>query len=113
MDRRALVFLVIACPALAWADVTWVPMTGADIRSALEGRTLRYDNATQDFRASGKTLYTTNGRDSWGNWRVQGDRYCSQWPPADLWACYDMDRQGDILRFVGQRDDITQARYAD
>jgi len=113
MDRHALVFLVISCPALAWAEVTWVPMTGADIRSALEGRTLQYENATQDFRASGKTLYTTSGRDSWGNWRVQGNQYCSQWPPADQWACYDMDRQGDILRFVAGRDDITKARYAD
>jgi hypothetical protein len=113
MHRRALAFIAIACPALAWADETWVPMTGAGIRAALEGRILEYANATQDFRASGKTLYRTNGRDSWGNWRVEGNAYCSQWPPSDLWACYGMDRQGDRLRFVGQQGDTTEAVYAD
>ena len=109
--RRFVPILALCTPQMAVAE--WQAMTGAEIGAALEGRVLRYDNATQDFRASGKTLSATNGRDGRGNWRVEGDRFCSQWPPADLWACCDTDRQGDILRFVGQRDDITQARHAD
>ena len=57
-------------------------------------------------RASGRTLYNT-GRDSWGYWQVRGDQYCSMWPPSDLWACYDMARRGDVLRFFGAAGDST------
>ena len=87
-------------------------MTGDDMRAALIGRMLSYGNSWQAFRASGRTLYST-GADSWGYWRVQNDAYCSQWPPSDLWACYNMDRQGDTLRFVGESDDVTEATYRD
>ncbi|MEL6808761.1 MAG: hypothetical protein AAFO97_13370 [Pseudomonadota bacterium] len=119
MRRFALIFALWA-PDLAVAD--WVKMSGKEISEALTGRTLEYldkDDPTQrvdtlqDFRASGKTLYTFKGRESWGNWRVENDQYCSQWPPNDLWACYGMERDGATLRFVGERDDITAAQYAD
>ncbi|WP_299149513.1 hypothetical protein [uncultured Tateyamaria sp.] len=109
--RRFALIALIALPFPAAAD--WTVLSGEEIRTALTGRTLEYKNARQDFRASGKTLYVTNGRDSWGNWRIEDDQYCSQWPPSDLWACYAMDRQGDVLRFVGERDDITEATYVD
>ena len=110
MRRFALMLALLAPPALAEG---WVPMSGEEITQALTGRTLAYPDTTQDFRASGRTLYIHKGRESWGYWRVENDRYCSQWPPNDLWACYAMDRQGDRLRFVGERDDITEADYAD
>ena len=93
-------------------EAPWVPMSGAEIAEALTERTLKYKTATQTFYASGRTLYDT-GHPSWGYWRVEGDRYCSMWPPSDLWACYAMDRQGARLRFVGERDDLTEAEYAD
>ncbi len=109
--RRFALILALCAPQIAHAD--WVVLRGAEIRAALEGRVLAYENATQDFRASGKTLYTTNGRDSWGNWRVEDDQYCSQWPPSDLWACYGLERDGAAVRFVGERDDITIGAYAD
>lgn len=86
-------------------------MSGDDIRAALTNRVLVYENARQDFRGSGRTLYTHKGRDSWGYWEVRGAQYCSQWPPSDLWACYDMDRAGARVRFVGTGDDITEAVY--
>ncbi len=109
--RRFALILSICAPGVALAD--WVPLTGPEIAEALTGRTLDYENARQDFRASGKTLYTFGERDSWGNWRVQGDQYCSQWPPQDLWACYGLERQGDALRFVGEGDDLTEGVYVD
>lgn len=91
----------------------WVALRGEAIRTALEGRTLHYGTAWQDFRASGRTLYNA-GRDSWGYWRVEDDSYCSQWPPSDLWACYGVEVRGDKLRFVGQSPgDITEGTYAD
>lgn len=83
------------------------------IRTALEGRTLQYENATQEFRASGRTLYTYGGQDSWGYWRVEGDQYCSQWPPSDLWACYSIAISGETIRFIGEGDDVTVGIYVD
>lgn len=68
----------------------------------LAGVTLDYDAAWQDFRASGRTLYNA-GRDSWGNWRDQDGRYCSQWPPNADWACYDLARDGALVRFIDDR----------
>ena len=60
------------------------------ITALLTGRTLTYDDGSrQVFKADGDTLYD-NGRSSTGQWNVQGDRYCSVWPPSDHWACYDV-----------------------
>lgn len=109
--RRFALMIALLVPQMALAD--WVTLSGEQVRAALTGRTLAYESATQDFRASGKTLYVTNGRDSWGNWRIEGDQYCSQWPPQDLWACYGLERRGDVVRFVGARDDITEGTYVD
>ncbi|MEP4194190.1 MAG: hypothetical protein ABJL99_00985 [Aliishimia sp.] len=110
MRRFALIAALFAMPAMA--QEAWVSLTGPEIQDALTGRTLQYSAAWQDFRASGRTLYNS-GADSWGYWAVRGDQYCSMWPPSDLWACYDMERAGNRLRFVGQGDDITEADYAD
>ena len=97
MRRLAFIVSLAALPAYA---AEFVPMSGADITSTLTGAKLTYDGgAWQDFRASGRTLYNT-GRDSWGYWEVRGDQYCSQWPPSDLWACYGMARQGQVIRFI-------------
>ncbi len=106
-----MVFVLCMLPALASAE-HWTELSNAQIRPALEGRTLQYENAWQSFRASGRTLYNA-GQDSWGYWRVEGDRYCSQWPPSDLWACYTLERNGDRLRFVGAGGEITEGTYAD
>jgi len=122
MVRLVLCAVTAALPTLGLADAGWIPLTSAEICEALTGRTLVYvDQADpsqradtfQDFRASGATLYTFKGRESWGYWRVENDQYCSQWPPNDLWACYAMERNGETLRFVGERDDIAVAQYAD
>ena len=60
------------------------------------------EQTRQIFSAAGPTTYTDRGRDTFGNWRVQDDQYCSQWPPSDLWACYALERSGEKLRFVGK-----------
>lgn len=103
--------LICAVPAFS-EEHPWVAMSGDEITQALTGRTLQYPTATQDFRASGRTFYVA-GRGSWGYWAVRGDQYCSLWPPQDLWTCYDMERAGDALRFVGAAGDITPATYLD
>ncbi|MEM6564247.1 MAG: hypothetical protein AAF665_07370 [Pseudomonadota bacterium] len=101
---------LFAQPAVA-AEV-WQDLNGAQIAEALTGRTLQYQGAWQDFRASGRTLYNA-GQDSWGYWNVRGDQYCSQWPPSDLWACYTMARKGDFLRFIDSSGSVMDGKYAD
>lgn len=98
---------IIALPA--WAD--WVKLDGAEINAALSEKSLIYPNATQTFYASGRTLYNA-GRDSWGYWAARGDQYCSQWPPGDLWSCYDLETDGDKLRFVAEDGSATIGQYA-
>src|SRR6056297_1124580 len=60
--------------------------------------------ATQVFHATGRTLYAY-GEPSWGYWRIAAGRYCSQWPPATDWDCYDVFHDGARgVRFVDDWD---------
>ena len=54
----------------------------------------------QIFQKSGGTFYLENGGSSQGNWKIENDKYCSQWPPNPSWACYDVLRDGDVVTFV-------------
>jgi hypothetical protein len=65
------------------------PLSGAEIKQLLTGAEVIGDGNRQIFYESGRTLYN-DGQDSRGYWRVEGDRYCSQWPPQESWVCYDM-----------------------
>ena len=65
------------------------PLTGPEITAILTGAEVNGEGTRQEFHESGRTLYH-DGRASWGYWRVEGDQYCSQWPPSDAWTCYDM-----------------------
>jgi hypothetical protein len=105
--RAMLIASLFAGPAAAMAEEIWQSLTGAEIAAALTDRVIVYRNAVQEFRVSGRTLYDA-GQASWGYWAVRGDQYCSMWPPSDLWACYDMARDGDVVRFVGAAGDITE-----
>ena len=98
-----------AAPALAG---DWRPLDAMGIAEALIGRTLKYESAWQDFRASGRTLYNA-GSDSWGTWTTRGDQYCSQWPPSAAWNCFDVAISGDAtqIRFRGAGNDISIGTY--
>lgn len=67
-----------------------VRLDGAQIRALLPDIIAHGAASRQVFSASGATTYTNHGRDSFGMWRVQGDQYCSQWPPSGNWVCYDV-----------------------
>lgn len=99
MRLTRFVLLILIWPAMAFAS-GWEHLTGDQIRTALEDRQLVYDTgATQEFQPSGRTLYTTADQ-RWGYWGVQGDQYCSRWPPADEWKCWDVHTNGVKVRFV-------------
>lgn len=110
MGRFAVVCALLAGPAMAQ---DWTPLTGDAIQKALSGKKFVYPaNEVQEFFESGRTLYVTS-RPSWGYWEVRGDQYCSQWPPSDLWACYDVAGSGDAIRFISEHNDIYDAKPFD
>lgn len=93
----------------------WKTLSGPEIKKSLTSRVLQYqDNAQQDFFADGRTLYQTRDS-SWGKWRVDYDQYCSIWPPADGWACYDvaLSENGLSVRFTDKEGGQTIGKYID
>lgn len=108
---KALLVAALLVSSPVWAE-DWRQLSGEEVREALTGRTVDYDGAWQDFRASGATLYNA-GEDSWGRWDIRGDQYCSQWPPNSSWACYDVETTPDLsqVRFLGAGADVTVGRF--
>lgn len=37
---------------------------------------------------------------SQGFWRLEGDKYCSQWPPSEHWSCYEVFGNDQGVVFV-------------
>ena len=113
MRRIATLGAALCCVAGMACAEGWVKLTGPEIEAALDERKVKYDLSTQTFYKSGKTLYDA-GRPSWGNWRVQGDQYCSQWPPNAGWECYDFERSagtGASIRFISKTGHVTEGIY--
>jgi len=96
-------------PGMAGAQ-EWRALKGPEIQVALEARVLGFgDGMMQDFLADGRSLHG----DQWGLWRVLGDRYCSSWPPSELWVCYDVAVLGLEVRFQSDAGDRSVGRYVD
>lgn len=115
MLRVVLMSLLLAAPALAEG---WRPLTSAEIQAALSGRSLVYeDGTTQNFFSDGRTLYRAGADagagESWGKWWVAGDQYCSTWPPSETPACYDVEAEGQDVRFRGGDGSVSSGHYAD
>ena len=101
--KLSLVFAAVFVSSPAHAGD--VKLTGAEITAALSDHTLggtRDDGKPwqQIFQKSGATFYSVNGAQSQGVWEVRGDQYCSQWPPNQSWACYDMMKDGQKIVFL-------------
>jgi MOSC domain-containing protein YiiM len=84
------------------------PVTPELIPAALTAGRFGYDDgATQEFTRDGATTYTEHGRMTEGTWYVDGQSFCSFWPPSYT-GCYDITwlvEGGEIsgLRFIDQR----------
>ena len=103
--------LIVGGSEVAVAD-EWVRLDGPGIEAALTARVLAYPDGTmQDFHASGRTIAGMGE----GRWRVDGDLYCSAWPPSESWACYKVEREarGLDLRFTAGDGAVTVGRYND
>ena len=87
-------------------------LTGNEILRALAGRKLDYgQGAWQSFYDTMLTQYFS-GRPSAERWAVRDDQYCSLWPPSNLWACYEVQKNGDTIRFVDSAGGTTDGIYA-
>lgn len=97
----------------AVADAGWTVLGGDAAVAALGNHKLTYPNgATQTFSPSGDTRYDS-GHLQPGHWRIDGDRYCSQWPPSDGWTCYGLEisTDGHKLRFFADDGSSTEGGY--
>lgn len=103
--RLGLVVCMAALPVTALAE--FVPLSGKEITAVLTDASVSYQMAAQQFFASGQTLFETDSPAEWGSWRVEGDKYCSQWPPSDGWTCYAVAREAEVLRFIASDGSIT------
>ncbi len=97
LARLSLPLILLAAPLSAEER----KLTGAEIDALLPTIVALGDVTRQTFSARGATTYMDRGRDSYGSWAARGDQYCSQWPPANGWACYDVFVEGETLIWVG------------
>ncbi len=108
MRRFALILLL--WPGILSAE-EFRRLTGDEILMALMGKKLDYGKGiSQTFNDSMHTQYFS-GRPSAGRWAVREDRYCSVWPPSDIWACYDVEQSGDTIRFVDDAGNTTDGTF--
>ncbi|MDP5215879.1 hypothetical protein Q5Y75_01475 [Ruegeria sp. 2205SS24-7] len=109
--RRFALILALVPGSLAAEEFRM--LSGDEILAALTDRKLTYEGgATQIFESSMQTQYFSNGP-STGRWAVRGDQYCSVWPPSDIWACYNIEQKGDVIRFIGAGGDLTDGTYVE
>jgi hypothetical protein len=82
-------------------------LSGALITTKLKDQILTAESdghkIEQIFQASGLTIYIVDGQQSIGQWRVQGDQYCSVWPPSEHWVCYDVVAKANEITFISSR----------
>jgi hypothetical protein len=78
--------LVLATAPLASAAETTLDHKA--ILQTLTGAVVEGANWKQSFDRGGATTYEAEGKRQTGRWDVQGDQYCSMWPPSDRWSCY-------------------------
>jgi hypothetical protein len=69
-------------------------LDGPTLRDFLSGITLTSTETgrviDQVFQESGVTFTVDieTRAQSQGFWRIEDDKYCSQWPPSEHWSCY-------------------------
>lgn len=118
-SRRWTRLLAFAALVLAAdpARADWQRLDAEALVAALSGTQVDYDGAAwQMFLPDGRTFYrvgeTPAGTTSLGDWRVQGDSYCTRWQPGGEWECYwvEIDGAGGV-RFVDGFGNVSAGRF--
>ncbi len=82
------ILVVISTSALSLAEER--QLTGEAISNLLPDIKAKGSNYSQTLTQNGLTTYVYDGRPSEGRWMVQGNQYCSTWPPNNIVECYDV-----------------------
>jgi hypothetical protein len=90
------------------AQAAETKLTGAAMQSIFSDKILYGKDVEQIFQKSGVTFYLSGGSQSQGNWKIDGEKYCSQWPPNEAWACYDMTQDGNKITFISKDGNRTE-----
>ncbi len=107
--KKSILLIILVCFSIPWIRVAHaepVVLINQQIVDFLSGEKITGNqNGTewfQTFAAGGYTSYEeVNGfRPASGLWKAEGNKYCSQWPPASNWSCYVFIAEGDNLVFV-------------
>lgn len=108
------VFLLLFIGA---AQASETKLSGAEIAVMLHDVKLsakdRGLSVFQIFQKAGVTLYIVNGQQSQGFWRVEADKYCSQWPPSEHWDCFDVTRNGKTIAFISAQGKRYELEFPD
>jgi hypothetical protein len=105
MTLRLLITIIFSLVALT-AQAEERVLTGAEISTVLADNILV--GATTDvkveqiFQKAGVTLYIEGNAQSQGLWKVEGDSYCSVWPPSEHWACYTVTQDANKITFISK-----------
>jgi hypothetical protein len=94
MSRFTIIFyLAFSLTTVAASEKTLIAQ---EINAALNNVTLHSTEngraIKQVFQSSGVTftIDVKTKAQSLGFWRLEANKYCSQWPPSEHWACYDV-----------------------
>ena len=111
LARFSLLAGLAACmtlPLAARADE--VPLKAPEIEKLLSGNTVAGDSDRgtwqQFFDKGGSTTYVRGSEPpSVGAWKIEADKYCSQWPPQGGWNCYavtgDLGTKPPAITWIG------------
>ena len=101
MKRLAGPILIFLLPGVAFVSGN---LSGAGIAALLTDATLYGSEngqpSEQVFQKSGATFYSIPNGQSQGEWKIEGNKYCSAWPPNPSWVCYDVINDGAAVTFV-------------
>ena len=108
---RNIIALLTSFFMISAANADPQKLNAAQITELLGDKTIyNMPNATpseQIFQKAGATYYSENGNQSQGAWKVEGDKYCSVWPPSQNWVCYDITVDGNTIRFISPSGKIS------
>jgi hypothetical protein len=103
---RKTLLLIISYLLITPAMCAETILKSAEITSVLTDvvlyATVNGQPADQIFQKSGVTFYNAAGNQSQGTWKVEGDQYCSTWPPNPSLSCYNVARDGNKITFIAK-----------
>lgn len=98
---RALIILMLLTtsaigePAKLSGEAITTLLTDKTLYAKINGK-----DASQLFMKNGATFYSVGGAQTQGEWKIEGDKYCSVWPPNPTWVCYDVLLDETHVTFV-------------